>query len=307
MHGLSDSQKGILFCVIAHLFWGGMAPYFGFMRHVHVMEIAVNRGFWALPIAAVIVFWFGQLADVGRIFRNPRHLAILALTSSIIVFNWGFYVWSIEVGRTLESSLGYFINPLLNVVAGYFFLHERFTPAQVVAIALAALGVIIQTVATGVFPWLGLMLGGSFCIYGLLRKMIPVGATQGFFVEVLLIAPPLLIVEYWLMQKGLARFGTNTMDTLMLVGCGGLTAGALLFFAESLKRIRYSTAGILQYISPSLVFLTAIFMFGEPMDRWKLLSFACIWVALAIYSIAAIRNESSKRSEGKLLADGREA
>ena len=97
------------------------------------------------------------------------------------------------------------------------------------------------------------------------------------------------------------------MDTLMLVGCGGLTAGALLFFAESLKRIRYSTAGILQYISPSLVFLTAIFMFGEPMDRWKLLSFACIWVALAIYSIAAIRNESSKRSEGKLLADGREA
>ncbi len=291
MHGLSESQKGILFCVIAHLFWGGMAPYFGFMRHVNVMEIAVNRGVWSLPIALAIVAWFGQLPDIARIFRNPKQLAILAFTSSIIVFNWGFYVWSIEVGRTLESSLGYFINPLLNVVAGYFFLHERFTLAQIIAIALAALGVIIQTVATGVFPWLGLMLGGSFCIYGLLRKMIPVGATQGFLVEVMIITPPLLAVEYWLMQKGVARFGTNATDTLMLLGCGVLTAGALLFFAESLKRIRYSTAGILQYISPSLVFLTAIFMFGEPMDRWKLLSFACIWVALAIYSFAALRSE----------------
>lgn len=291
MNGLSESQKGILFCVIAHLFWGGMAPYFGFMRHVHVMEIAVNRGVWSLPIALAIVGWFGQFPDIARIFRNPKQLAILAFTSSIIVFNWGFYVWSIEVGRTLESSLGYFINPLLNVVAGYLFLHERFTRAQVIAIALAALGVIIQTVATGVFPWLGLMLGGSFCIYGLLRKMVPVGATQGFLVEVMIITPPLLAVQYWLMQKGVAKFGTNATDTLMLLGCGVLTAGALLFFAESLKRIRYSTAGILQYISPSLVFLTAIFMFGEPMDRWKLLSFACIWVALAIYSIAALRNE----------------
>lgn len=291
MHGLSESQKGILFCVIAHLFWGGMAPYFGFMRHVHVMEIAVNRGVWSLPIALAIVAWFGQLPDIARILRNPKQLAILAFTSSIIVFNWGFYVWSIEVGRTLESSLGYFINPLLNVVAGYLFLHERFTRAQIIAIALAALGVIIQTVATGVFPWLGLMLGGSFCIYGLLRKLIPVGATQGFLVEVMIITPPLLAVEYWLMQKGVAKFGTNATDTLMLLGCGVLTAGALLFFAESLKRIRYSTAGILQYISPSLVFLTAIFMFGEPMDRWKLLSFACIWVALAIYSFAALRSE----------------
>lgn len=294
MQGLSESQKGVLFCVIAHLFWGGMAPYFGFMRHVPVVEIAVNRGVWSLPVAALIVWWFGQYGDVWRVFRNPKHLALLALTSFIIVFNWGFYVWSIEVGRTLESSLGYFINPLLNVVAGYFFLHERFNRMQVVAIALAAAGVIIQTVATGVFPWLGLMLGGSFCIYGLLRKMVPVGATQGFLVEVMLIAPPLLVAEYVLMQKGIARFGGNAFDTLMLLGCGVLTSGALLFFAESLKRIRYSTAGILQYISPSLVFLTAIFMFGEPMDRWKLLSFVFIWVALAVYSVSAFRSEKVK-------------
>jgi len=254
----------------------------------------VNRGLWSLPIAIAIVAWFGQFGDVWKVFRTPRQLAVLAFTSFIIVFNWGFYVWSIEVGRTLESSLGYFINPLLNVIAGYLFLHERFTRAQVVAIALAALGVIIQTVATGVFPWLGLMLGTSFCIYGLLRKTVKVGPTQGFLVEVMLIAPPMLIVEYWLMQKGEATFGTDLRTTLMLIGCGGLTAGALLFFAESLKRIRYSTAGILQYISPSLVFLTAVFMFGEHMDRWKFLSFVFIWVALAIYSVSALRGDTRK-------------
>lgn len=297
MHGMSESQKGIMFCVIAHLFWGGMAPYFGFLRHVHVMEIAVNRGLWSLPIALLIVGWFGQWGDIAKVFRTPKHLALLALTSSIIVFNWGFYVWSIEHGRALESSLGYFINPLLNVIAGYLFLHERFTRAQVVAIALAALGVIIQTVATGVFPWLGLMLGASFCIYGLLRKVVPVGATQGFLVEVMLIAPPMVVVEYWLFKTGQAAFGSSLKTTLMLIGCGGLTAGALLFFAESLKRIRYSTAGILQYISPSLVFLTAIFMFGEHMDRWKLLSFVFIWVALAIYSVSAIRAEARRTAD----------
>ena len=291
---LTNAEIGVLLAVGAHLVWGGMAVYFGLIRHISPVEIAVNRGFWALPIAIGVVTYLRQWGDVWRAVTNPKHLAILALTSLLIVFNWGFYVWSIEVGRTLESSLGYFINPLFNVIAGYIFLHERFNRAQIVAIALAAAGVIIQTVATGVFPWLGLMLGGSFCIYGLLRKLIPVGATQGFLVEAMLIAPPLLVVEYWLMKNGEARFGLTLKDTLMLIGCGGLTAGALLFFAEAVKRIRYSTAGILQYISPSLVFLTAVFMFHEPMDRWKLLSFACIWTALAIYSVSAFRSDATK-------------
>jgi chloramphenicol-sensitive protein RarD len=138
-----------------------------------------------------------------------------------------------------------------------------------------------------VFPWLGLMLGASFCLYGLLRKMIPVGPTQGFMVEVALIALPLLAFNIWLFQTGEAKFGGTVFDTLMLMGCGVLTTGALVFFSASLKRIRYSTAGMLQYISPSLVFLTAIFMFKEPLDMWKLLSFVLLWIALAIYSWSA--------------------
>jgi chloramphenicol-sensitive protein RarD len=164
-----------------------------------------------------------------------------------------------------------------------------------VAIALATVAVLVQTIASGVFPWLGLLLGGSFCIYGLIRKQVSVGPTQGFLIEVLLIAGPLLVLEAVLFKTGAAKFGGTTYDTLMLVGCGALTTGALVFFAASLKRIRYSTAGILQFISPSLVFLTAIFMFGEPIDFWKLLSFALLWLALAIYSFSTLRGERTAK------------
>lgn len=294
MNGLNPQQKGVLYNVTAHLFWGGMASYFGLIRHISATEIAVNRGLWSLPLALLIVWWFGQLQDVIRVFRQPRNLGLLALTGGIVVFNWGFYVWSIEVGRALESSLGYFINPLLNIVAGYFFFGERFSRAQLVAIALATVGVIVQTVATGAVPWLGLMLGASFSLYGLLRKMTPVGATQGFCVEVLLQALPLIAMQMWLVDNGLAKLGGTAFDTLMLMGCGVMTTGALVFFALSLKLIRYSTAGILQYISPSIVFLTAVFLFGEPMDRWKFLSFVLIWIALGIYTVSALLAEKSK-------------
>jgi chloramphenicol-sensitive protein RarD len=292
---LSEAEKGVLFAVMAHLVWGGMAVYFGLIRHISPVEIAVHRGLWSLPIAALIVWWLAQYRDVLKAVASPRTLAILMLTSGLIVFNWGFYVWSIEVGRTLESSLGYYINPLFNVVAGYLFLGERFTRAQIVAIGLAAVAVLIQTFAAGVFPWLGLMLAATFCLYGFLRKTIPVGPTQGFLIETGIIAVPMLLAELWLASRGLARFGGNFFDTAMLMGCGALTASSLVLFAASIKRLRYSTVGLLQYISPSLVFLTAVFIFGEPMDKWKLLSFVIIWVALAIFSVSTIRGGRSRR------------
>jgi chloramphenicol-sensitive protein RarD len=292
---MTGAQKGVLYAVLAHLTWGVMAPYFGIMRHISPVEIAANRGLWSLPFAALIIWWFAQGRDVAATFRNPKHLAILALTGGIIVFNWGFYVWSIEVGRALESSLGYYINPLLNVVMGYLFLGERFNRLQIVALAFAVAAVAIQTFAAGVVPWLGLMLGGSFCLYGFIRKTIPVGPTQGFFVETALIAGPLLLVEFWLARQGLTHFGGNIEDTALLIGCGVLTTSALVFFALSIKLLRYSTAGMLQYISPTLVFLTAVFMLGEPIDAWKLLSFVVLWIGLAIYSYSAWREERNRR------------
>ena len=295
LKNLSEPNKGVLFAVIAHFFWGGMAVYFGLIRHINPMEIAVNRGVWSIPIAALVVWWLGQFSDVWAVFRKPKTVLILALTSAIIVFNWTFYIWCIQHGRTLEASLGYFINPLLNVVVGYIFLGERFNRAQLIAITLAAVAVTVQTIATGVFPFIGLALAVSFCVYGLLRKTVSVPPVPGFFVEVLLIALPLIALEAWLYGHGQTHFGDNVFDTLMLMGCGVLTAGALIFFAASIKRLRYSTAGLLQYISPSLVFLTAVFIFHESMDRWKLLSFAIIWIALVIYSVSSLQKENSKQ------------
>lgn len=300
---LSEGEIGVALAIGAHLVWGGMAFYFGLLRHISPVEIAVNRGLWSLPVAALIVSLLGQWADVRRAMANPRIVITLAFCSFIIVFNWGFYVWSIMVGRTLDLSLGYFINPLMNVVMGYLFLGERFTRPQQVALALAAAAVLVQTIAAGVFPWLGLMLGGTFCLYGFLRKTIPVGPTQGFFIEVSIIAIPLLLAQGWLMQHGMNHFGVTAKDSLMLIGCGVMTASALMLFAGSVRRIRYSTAGLLQYLSPSLVFLTAVFVFHEPIGGWKLFSFALIWLALIIFSISAARDERNRRAAENLAED----
>ncbi len=290
-NSLSPTQRGVIFNVCAHLFWGVMALYFSFMRHISPAEIAASRGLWSLPIGAVVIMWLWQWRDVLAILRNPRKVLLLGFCSGLVVFNWGFYIWSIENGRALESTLGYFINPLMNVYAGYLFLGERFNRWQVVAIGLAAMGVVVQTIATGAVPWLGLMLGLSFSVYGLLRKKVPIGATQGFFVESLLMALPLLAVELLLLKTGQGKFGGTVFDTMMLIGSGVLTAGALLCFSASVKLIRYSTAGMLQYISPSLVFLTAVYVLGEPMNLTRLASFALIWLGLAFYTWAMLQQE----------------
>lgn len=286
---LSEARKGVAFGIAAHLVWGVMAYYFKLIEAASPVEIAVHRGVWSLAIAAIVIWALGQYDDVRRALASPRIVLTLLFTSLLIVFNWGFYIWSIQNGRTIEASLGYYINPLLNVVAGAIFLGERFTRVQLIAIAIAVIAVLVQTVALGVVPWLGLMLGSTFCIYGLIRKTVDVGATQGFFIEVLLIFIPAVAIAVWLGETGQALFLTTPFYTLMLMGCGVLTAAALLFFALAVRRIRYSTAGLMQYISPSLVFLTAVFIFGEPMDFWRWLSFALLWVALGIYTWAALK------------------
>ena len=290
---MSGEKKGVIFAVIAHLFWGAMAGYIGLLRYVNPFEIAVHRAIWSIPIGLGVAWYFGLLGSIYNIFTNGRMLSIFCLTSALVLFNWTLYIWCITSGRTLDASLGYFINPLMNVAAGYLFLHERFSRPQMFAIALAILAVLVETLGTGTFPYIGLSLAATFCLYGLLRKVITAGPIEGFVVEVILTSIPLLMVEFYLAKNGEAHFGESTYSTLMLMGCGVFTSGALLFYSASLKLIRYSTAGLLQYLSPSLVFLTAVFVFGEHLDKWKLTSFVIIWVALAIYSWAALRSDAT--------------
>ena len=286
--GLSEARRGVAYCVAAHVVWGVMAYYFKLIGNVSPLEIAVHRGLWSLFVGGGIIWYLGQFEAVRRAIVNPRVFGALLFTGLLILSGWSFYIWAIQNGRTLEASLGFYVNPLMNVAAGALFLGERFTRLQLAAFALATIAVVIQTVAAGAVPWIGLALSASFCVYGLVRKTTPVGATEGFFIEVLVIFLPSLAIASWLASTGEARFLTTPYYTLMLIGCGVLSAAALLFFAAAIKRIRYSTAGLLQYISPSLVFLTAIFIFGEPMDFWRWLAFGLIWVALAIYSYSAL-------------------
>ena len=288
-----NQNRGVLYAVIAHLFWGAMAGYFGFIRYINPIEIAVHRALWSVPIGVAVAWYLGQLPAVGAVLRNGRAMALLAFTSILVVFNWSLYIWCITNGHTLDASLGYFINPLMNVAVGYLFLNERFTKPQMLAIALAVFAVVVVTFGTGMFPWIGLSLASTFCLYGYLRKTMAVGPIEGFLVEVLLALVPLLAADAWLGSKGQLHFGADIFSTLMLMGCGVFTAGALIFYSASNKLIRYSTAGMLQYLSPSLVFLTAVFWFGEKLDTWKLVGFAIIWLALLIYTVASLREDKA--------------
>ena len=299
--GLTAAEKGVLYAVLAHLTWGAMAVYFGFLRHVSPLEIAVHRGLWSIPCAAVIIWWLGQYKDVWQAVASKRNLAILALTSAIIVFNWGFYVWSIEVGRTLESSLGYYINPLMNVVMGYLFLGERFNRLQMVALVLAVIAVLIQTFAAGVFPWLGLMLASTFLPLWFPAQDHCRGPNPRLLHRSLHHRHSAFAHAILAHETGRSPFRRHDGGYLVADGLRRDDDFGLVFFALSIKLLRYSTAGLLQYISPTLVFLTAVFIFGEPMDKWKLLSFVILWIGLAIYSYSALRDEKNRRREAEAL------
>lgn len=228
--------------------------------------------------------------------RSPRTFLLLAFCSSLIVFNWGFYVWSIQQGRAAEAALGYYINPLMNVLVGYVFLHERFTRIQAVALIIVVIAVIVQTIAVGAFPWLGLSLAATFCLYGYIRKQVPVSSVASFFIEIFILAPFALLYLAWTMSRGTTVFLTSVPDTFLLMGLGFFTAATLMLFGSAVKRVRYSTVGLLQYISPSIVFLIAVFAFHEPMNELRWLSFMLIWLGLAVFSYAVVKEDRSRRA-----------
>ncbi len=288
---LAPAERGVLYLGLAHLIWGGMAFYLKFLSYIPAWELAMQRAVWSVPVAGITLLWQRRFGDVIAILRRPREMAILTFTGMLVAVNWGFYIWSIEVHRTIEASLGYYINPMINVLFGYALLGERFSKLQAVAIALACVGVLIQTWAVGVFPWLGLFLATTFSVYGLIRKQIPVGPAQGFFVEASLMAIPSLAILLWMGSAGTGHFGREPIETLRIIGLGIMTAAPLLLFATGIRLVRYSTAGMMQYISPTLVWLTAVFILGEPMNAIRLFGFVVIWAALALYTYASLKQD----------------
>ncbi len=279
------ATRGFFFAFSAYVFWGVQPIFMKLVAHMPAAEVVAHRVLWSLPIAGVVIWALGRTADLKAALRSPRTLAMAAVTATIISVNWGIYVWAIAVDRAIDTALGYYINPLVSVVMGAVLLGEKLAMPQMVAVGLALVAVVVLTVDAGGLPWVSLALALTFAAYGFLRKTLPIGPSQGFFLEVLILCLPALGYVAWLEFHGDNHFvAASPNDMILLLLCGPVTATPLLLYAFGAKLLRYSTIGIMQYIGPSIVLLIAVFVFGEPFGGVKAVAFGLIWTALALYT-----------------------
>ncbi|MQQ08110.1 EamA family transporter RarD [Epibacterium sp. SM1979] len=284
-----DTPAGLGFAVTAYVLWGFLPLYMKLVAHISPAEVVVHRILWSLPIAAALLMILRRTQDLVTALRTPRSLKMGMVTAALISFNWGVYVWSIGAGKALDAALGYYINPLFSVALGAILLGERLTKAQGIAIALASFAVVVLTIQAGSLPWVSVALTLSWGFYAYFKKSLPIGPNQGFMMEVLLLTPFALGYLGYLVATGENHFAVSWSDTMLLMGCGVVTAVPLIFYANGAKQLRLSTIGILQYIAPTMIFLTAVLVFGEEFDRARQIAFPLIWAALVIYSVSLVR------------------
>jgi chloramphenicol-sensitive protein RarD len=286
----SKARRGFLLALGAYLLWGLLPFYMKAVAHLPLAEVIAHRIVWSVPIAAAVLVWAGRMADFKAALRSPRTIAMAALTAALISVNWGIYVWAIAVDRTVETALGYYINPLVNVVVGALLLGERLDRLQIAAVVLAAVAVTVLTVEGGKLPWVSLALAFSFAAYAFFRKTLPIGPSQGFLLEVLLLSVPALgYIVYLIATEQDHIVSSSGTDTALLIGCGPVTSIPLLLFAFGARLLRLSTIGIMQYIAPTIVFLIAVLIFDEPFGTTQAIAFGLIWTALAMYSWSLFR------------------
>ena len=282
--------SGPLAAALAYILWGLFPLYIKQIVHVPALEIVLHRSAWSLVFVLGLLVLLRRFAWIGPVLRQPRTLAVFTLSALLLGGNWLLYVWAVNAGRVLDASLGYFINPLINVVLGYFVLKERPRPVQWAAVALAAAGVLWLAVGAGHLPWVSLVLAMSFGLYGLLRKTAPLGAIEGLALETLLLAPLAVGGLLWLALAGQGHFGQgDTATDLWLLAAGPFTAVPLLLFASGARRVSMATLGLLQYLGPSIQFVLGVFLYQEPFSASRSVGFVLIWAALALYSAESWR------------------
>ncbi|MBU2067151.1 MAG: EamA family transporter RarD [Gammaproteobacteria bacterium] len=284
----ANPQRGYILGLSAYIIWGLFPLYFKAMQSVPALEIIVHRALWSALFGAALLAlwkhpgWWRELRD------NPKRLLVLAGCGLLIASNWLVYVWAVNSGRMLEASLGYYINPLVNVLLGMLILGERLRRLQWLAVGLAALGVLQQLWQVGSLPWVSLVLALTFAFYGLIRKQAPVAALPGLVVETWLLLP---LAIGWILLHPAAMSAQpafwSTSDALWLMAAGPITLIPLVCFNAAARHLPYTTLGFLQYIAPTLVLLLAVFVFDEHLDPARLLSFIFIWAGLALYSVDA--------------------
>jgi len=295
---LPAAPSGTVYALLAYTAWGLLPIYWKLFGQIPPVEVLSHRVLWSM-LFLVSLLWLRQqwqrkpeMAELRQIWQTPRSLGILLATAALLTFNWGLYIYGVNTDRVVETSLGYFVNPLVSVVLGFVFLKERLTRAQGVAVGLAAIGVGYSVWQFGQVPAIALGLAFSFAFYGLLRKIVPVAPLAGLAIETLLITPiAFLLVSYWA-ATGVGHLGGHWRVNLLFIGAGVVTSLPLLWFNTAAKRLRLSTLGLFQYVAPSLQLLLGVWLYREPFTHIHAVTFGCIWSALLIFSLSAARRRS---------------
>jgi chloramphenicol-sensitive protein RarD len=284
-----DARRGVAAALAAYLLWGVLPLLFRLLDEVGSVLIVAERTIWSMVLLAVVIGFTGGFGEVRRLLRDWRRMRVVAISALFLGSNWLLYVWAVETGQLLEASFGYFINPLVNIAIGMVFLGERQNRMQTLAIVIASVAILIQAMGLGNIPYIALGLAFTFGIYGFIRKTAEAGPATGLFAETVVVAPLAMgFVLYTIATSGPGPHA-DPMLMALLVLTGPMTALPLLLFAYGVRRLRMTTIGMFQYISPSIQFLLAVFLFGEELNGMRLVSFALIWLSLMIFSWDSFR------------------
>jgi chloramphenicol-sensitive protein RarD len=281
--------SGLPYALSAYLIWGFVPVYFKLLSHVSPIAVVAQRVLWSIPLLLVIMAFRKQLGEYAAIFRHKAHLRNLLASATLVAINWLIYIWAVSTDHILAASLGYYLNPLVNVLLGRLFLGERLRPLQMVAVAVAAIGVAILIGDALDTLWVSISLALSFGLYGLIRKITPVGSVPGLATETTLLAPLASGAVLYFAHVGGGGFGDDVTTSVLLILAGAVTAIPLLMFATAARRMSYTSLGFVQYTAPSIAFLLGVFVYGEPLSTTKLACFILIWFSIAIFCADAIK------------------
>ena len=291
-----SNEGGLPYAVAAYGIWGFVPLFFKLISSVPPVEVLAQRIIWSLPLCFVIMLFRRQIGEYLAVLKDWRTLRLLLASSLLIAVNWLVYIYSIFTDHVLAASLGYYLNPLVNVMLGMIFLGERLSRLQLVAVAIAGVGVAILLAGALDTLWISLTLAFSFGTYGLIRKVVPVGSLPGLSVETTVLLLPSLGVAAWYLWAGDGRgFGSDDGISLLLMAGGVVTAVPLLLFATAARRMSYAALGFVQFLAPTLQFLLSLFVFHEPLKPAQLACFVLIWISIAVFSFDMLRKMRAER------------
>ncbi|WP_204114701.1 EamA family transporter RarD [Shimia biformata] len=290
---MTDTQKGILALVAACTIWGLAPLYWKLLAHIPAPEVLAHRTFWSAVTFGGLIAVQGRIAEFARALGQGRQVLVILIAALLISFNWGLFIWSIATGQATEASLGYFLFPLVAVLAGRLLFGEKLPRAQWASVLLAGFAVLLLAVGLGAAPWIALSLSISFGFYGVVKKGLSLGPVLSVTGEVVLLAP--LAILYLVAVSGISVDSYPMRDWAILFTTGVVTATPLVLFSYAARRVRLATVGLVQYINPSLQFFCALVIFAEPFGIWHMIAFPLIWLALAVYSWSAWREDRRAR------------